>query len=462
MFGLDSDNDLLESQGGEYLTVSLDMIEVKTQVREIFEDEENTLADLSASIIAYGVLQPILLRPMADGYELIAGERRYRAAKLAGLETIPAYIREMTDEEAEDTQFAENIQRKNLTQIEEAKKIQRDLDRLGSVKAVLELHQKSNAWLSQIRFLLKLPKQAKRLVTENVSADIMLINKVRVIEKYSPEKAKKLVEDLKQTRGKGSAREKVDAVSSTLKPNKKFKYDIVENQVNVFESDEAEFSDIEDDDIILESKLDSLEEMPSFLNNPTLTEFQLYPYLVEYLKTEHRLFCQRIDEKRSKNQRGSGGNQWLHPDIVAMQPVDKDWNELVRACVQKGGGQRVRLWSFEVKKELNSSNVRMSFFQAVSNSSWANEGYLVATTIANNIDQELRMLSALHGIGVILLIPENLMESGILLPAMAKPEIDWQSVNRIVVENDDFKDFIHKVSIYYQTGSLRDKEWNSV
>jgi ParB family chromosome partitioning protein len=239
MFGLDSDNDLLESQGGEYLTVSLDMIEVKTQVREIFEDEENTLADLSASIIAYGVLQPILLRPMADGYELIAGERRYRAAKLAGLETIPAYIREMTDEEAEDTQFAENIQRKNLTQIEEAKKIQRDLDRLGSVKAVLELHQKSNAWLSQIRFLLKLPKQAKRLVTENVSADIMLINKVRVIEKYSPEKAKKLVEDLKQTRGKGSAREKVDAVSSTLKPNKKFKYDIVENQVNVFESDEA-------------------------------------------------------------------------------------------------------------------------------------------------------------------------------------------------------------------------------
>jgi ParB family chromosome partitioning protein len=154
MFGLDSDNDLLESQGAELLTVSLDMIEVKAQVREIFEDEENTLADLSASIIAYGVLQPILLRPMEDGYELIAGERRYRASKLAGLESIPAYIREMTDEEAEDAQFAENIHRKNLTQIEKAKKIQRDLDRLGSVKAVLELHQKSNAWLSQIRFLL--------------------------------------------------------------------------------------------------------------------------------------------------------------------------------------------------------------------------------------------------------------------------------------------------------------------
>ncbi len=216
----------------------------------------------------------------------------------------------------------------------------------------------------------------------------------------------------------------------------------------------------EDKEVTDEEK--ELVEIRIPVNNSVLTEHQLYPLLVNYLKSELKLFCQRIDEKRSKNQRGSGGNQWLHPDIVAMQPVDKDWNELVRACVQKGGGQRVRLWSFEVKKELNISNVRMSFFQAVSNSSWANEGYLVATTIANNIDQELRMLSALHGIGVILLNPENPTESEILLPAMAKPEIDWQSVNRIVVENDDFKDFVELVSMYYQTGLIRGKDWNSV
>lgn len=204
------------------------------------------------------------------------------------------------------------------------------------------------------------------------------------------------------------------------------------------------------------------DEANNSVNNMVLTEHQLYPLLVDYLKSELNLFCQRIDEKRSKNQRGNGGNQWLHPDIVAMQPVDKDWNELVRACVQKGGGQRVRLWSFEVKKELNSSNVRMSFFQAVSNSSWANEGYLVATNIANNIDQELRMLSALHGIGVILLNAENPSESEIFLPAVARPEIDWQSVNRIVVENDDFKNFVDLVSTYYQTGRTRGQDWNKV
>lgn len=203
-------------------------------------------------------------------------------------------------------------------------------------------------------------------------------------------------------------------------------------------------------------------EINRTLDNATLTEQQLYPLLVEYLKSELKLFCQRIDEKRSKNQRGNGGNQWLHPDIVAMQPVDRDWNELVRTCVQRGGGQSVRLWSFEVKKELNNSNVRSSFFQAVSNSSWANEGYLVAISITNTVEQELRMLSALHGIGVILLNSENPSESEILLPAIARPEIDWQSVNRIVVENEDFKDFVELVSTYYQTGRIRGKDWNKV
>ncbi len=122
-----------------------------------------------------------------------------------------------------------------------------------------------------------------------------------------------------------------------------------------------------------------------------LTEHDLYPILIDYLKSELKLYCQRINEKRSKNSRGSGGNQWLHPDIVAMQPIDKEWDELIRSCVKQGAGQSVRLWSFEVKKELNGTNVRKSFFQAVSNSSWANEGYLVATSISDsNVEQELR------------------------------------------------------------------------
>ena len=216
-------------------------------------------------------------------------------------------------------------------------------------------------------------------------------------------------------------------------------------------------------DKILENIEEDESSVVSVSPTSELNEHDLYPILIEYLKSEHKLYCQRIDERRSKNSRGSGGNQWLHPDIVAMQTVDKEWNELVRSCVKQGAGQSVRLWSFEVKKEINSSNVRKSFFQAVSNSSWANEGYLVATSISDNtVEQELRMLSALHGIGVILINSENPSESEMTLPARARAEVDWQSVNRIVVENPDFKDYIELVSTYYQTGRVRSRDWNKL
>lgn len=199
------------------------------------------------------------------------------------------------------------------------------------------------------------------------------------------------------------------------------------------------------------------------VDGKSFLEHDLYPVLIEYLKSELKLYCQRIDEKKSKNSRGARGNQWLHPDIVAMQPIDKEWHDLVRTCVKQGGGQSIRLWSFEVKKELNVSNVRKSFFQAVSNSSWANEGYLVAAAISDsNVEQELRILSSLHGIGVILLNLENPSESEMMLPSKSRAEVDWQSVNRILVENSDFKDYIELVSTYYQTGRVRARDWNKL
>ena len=218
---------------------------------------------------------------------------------------------------------------------------------------------------------------------------------------------------------------------------------------------------IVDEDLISNENSEDKEILSTFITTEYLSEHDLYPILIEFLKTELGLYCLRIDEKRSKNSRGQNGNQWLHPDIVAMQPIDKKWNELVKTCVKHSSGQNVRLWSFEVKKELNGSNIRSSFFQAVSNSSWANEGYLVATSISTSeVEEELRMLSALHGIGVILLTPENPTESEILLPARRRTEVDWQSINRILNENADFKNFIELVSIYYQTGRIRSQDWN--
>jgi ParB family chromosome partitioning protein len=208
------------------ILVNLYDIEVGVQVREEFEDDENGLAELGRSL-RKRQLQAIVVRPNRDGrekpYLLVAGERRHRAAILEGLPQLRARVMEMDDEEAEDMQLAENIHRKNLTQIEEAKKIQRDLDSLGNVEAVLEKHHKSRAWLSKTLSLLNLPAQAKRLVIENVSADIEVINTVKTIEKIDPVKAKELVDDLKGTRGKSNARDKVAAIKEEIKPSKKKK-----------------------------------------------------------------------------------------------------------------------------------------------------------------------------------------------------------------------------------------------
>ena len=209
---------LFTNPGDQLAYIPLDLIEVKKQIREEFEDEENTLADLAADIKANGVHQPILVRPTANGYELVAGERRHRASLMAGLDQIPAKIRAMTDEEAEDAQLAENIHRKNLTQIEEAQKIQRDLNRLGSIEAVLEKHHKSRAWLSKILALLHLPEHAKRLVTQNGSADLEVINAVKTVEKSDAAAAKELVDGLISGRGKVNAREAVAAAKTKVKP----------------------------------------------------------------------------------------------------------------------------------------------------------------------------------------------------------------------------------------------------
>lgn len=100
------------------------------------------------------------------------------------------------------------------------------------------------------------------------------------------------------------------------------------------------------------------------LKHQTFSEHDLYPQLMQFLSEELKLYCLRIDEKRSKNNRGSKGNQWLHPDIVAMQALDKQWTDDIRQCVKLGSGQNVALWSFEVKRELNGANVRESFFSS--------------------------------------------------------------------------------------------------
>lgn len=212
-----------EGRGYEMAVLKFKDIKVSEQVRLEMEDESSSLQEMGDSIKQHGYLQTMLVRPIPGPipYELVAGERRMISGSKAGEDEGPFLIKHMTDEEKDDIQFAENIHRKNLTQIEEAKKIQHDLDTLGSVDAVLAKHHKGRAWLSKILSLLSLPEQARRLVSEQVSADVEVIGMVKTVEKIDPAAAKVLVDELKLTRGKVDARKVAEKAKDAVKPSKK-------------------------------------------------------------------------------------------------------------------------------------------------------------------------------------------------------------------------------------------------
>ena len=122
--------------------------------------------------------------------------------------------------------------------------------------------------------------------------------------------------------------------------------------------------------------------------------------------------------------------------------------------------KKARLWSFEVKRFINRANVRQAFFQAVSNSSWANFGYLVAVEIQGaDTRRELEMLSSLHGIGVIILNPENPDDSQVIIPAKEKADVDWATCDRVARANKDFKRYVELVWNFYRTNKPSDEKW---
>lgn len=124
------DNPSFAADKSKILEISLGLIKAnRYQPRTEFD--EKSLEELKDSIQQYGVLQPLLVRKLAQGYELIAGERRFRAAKLAGLKTVPAIIREYSDAQVTEVALIENLQRENLNAIEEAKAYENLLKNFG-------------------------------------------------------------------------------------------------------------------------------------------------------------------------------------------------------------------------------------------------------------------------------------------------------------------------------------------
>ena len=177
-------------------------------------------------------------------------------------------------------------------------------------------------------------------------------------------------------------------------------------------------------------------------------ERDLHPLLAKFVFSDEHFRCYSktiYHEKSSKKTRGR--NKWLHPDMVGVHFPFEDYHRNTLDIINALNESAAQIFSFELKKEIDFNNLRECFFQAVSNSTWANEGYLVAVKFSDESEftDEMQRLNNAFGIGFIKLNIEHIEQSEILLPAKTREKIDWETVNRLVEENNDFSDFVKHV-----------------
>ena len=151
----------------EIVELKLDELRVNPyQPRKKFDDE--ALNELALSIKEHGVFQPIIVKKSIKGYEIIAGERRCRASRIAGKETIPAIIRNFTDEQMMEIALLENLQRENLSAVEEAVAYKSMLEKLNLTQDELAKKVgKSRSHITNILGLLRLPNEVQQMVIRN-------------------------------------------------------------------------------------------------------------------------------------------------------------------------------------------------------------------------------------------------------------------------------------------------------
>lgn len=148
------------------------------QPRTYFEPE--ALQELADSIKIHGVVEPVIVKKSIHGYELVAGERRCKASKIAGKETVPAIIRDFSDQEMMDIAILENIQREDLSAIELAEGFQKYIDATGMTQdEVAEKFGKSRSYITNLIGLLKLPK----LVRDQINTKEISPSHARVLSK---------------------------------------------------------------------------------------------------------------------------------------------------------------------------------------------------------------------------------------------------------------------------------------
>lgn len=199
-----------ESKSGEQMMKINDVEPNREQPRKKFE--EDALLELSDSIKQFGVIQPLIVQKRKDYYEIIAGERRWRAAKMAGLKEVPVIVKEYTEQEIVEISLIENIQRENLNPIEEAMAFKKLLQEFNLKQdEVAERVSKSRTAVTNSMRLLKLDDRVQQMIVDDMIStgharallaidekeqQFELANRV-FDEKLSVRETEKLVKDLK-------------------------------------------------------------------------------------------------------------------------------------------------------------------------------------------------------------------------------------------------------------------------
>lgn len=203
--------------------------------------------------------------------------------------------------------------------------------------------------------------------------------------------------------------------------------------------------------------------IPEVKNIP---ESSLHPYLVKFVKERFNVHCKTINALKFIKKRDKIG-KWTNPDIVGINPAILNLNPLFQKEVEKLGimsTKVVQFYSFELKLKIDKSNITECYFQAVSNSSWANLGYLVV----GDLDTDLIFLSNLtrlnsgYGIGVIKLNLDNPSDSEIIVSAREREIIDINFMNFLSGINRDFYNFVESASEIITTKEVNIRDFDKL
>lgn len=173
------------------------------------------------------------------------------------------------------------------------------------------------------------------------------------------------------------------------------------------------------------------------------------------------IFTKTIHHENSSK---AGVSEWTYPDMVGFYLPIGDWRPDVIEFNRLSDNNSLKLFSFEIKKSISRSNYRESFFQAVSNSSWAHEAYLVTADITEDdaLLAELERLASSFGVGIIRLELSDIDSSAVVYPARTRENLDWETINKLCQQNPDFEKFLQDVRIDFEARRIHRSEYDQV